>query len=68
MTNEVVAKADRFSAALNIVQRNAERKKVSVLDSVTVAIDSTVLTPEEQAEQTEAQEAVWNADGRPILG
>lgn len=49
MTNEVVAKADRFSAALNIVQRNAERKKASVLDSVTVAIDDTILTPEEQA-------------------
>lgn len=49
MTNEVVAKAERFSAALNIVQRNAERKKASVLDSVTVAIDDTILTPEEQA-------------------
>lgn len=49
MTNDVVAKADRFSAALNIVQRNAERKKSSVLDSVTVAIDETILTPEEQA-------------------
>lgn len=49
MTNEVVSKADRFSAALNIVQRNAERKKTSVLDSVTAAIDDTILTPEEQA-------------------
>lgn len=49
MTNEVVSGADRFSAALNIVQRNAERKKTSVLDSVTVAIDETILTPEEQA-------------------
>lgn len=50
MTNEVVSGADRFSAALNIVQRNAERKKASVLDSISVAVDSTVLTPEEQAE------------------
>lgn len=49
MTNEVVSKADRFSAALNIVQRNAERKKASVLDGVTAAIDDTILTPEEQA-------------------
>ena len=49
MGNEVVAGADRFAAALNIVQRNAERKKTSVLDSVTVAIDETILTPEEQA-------------------
>lgn len=49
MGNEVVAKADRFSAALNIVQRNAERKKTSVLDSVAIAIDETILTPEEQA-------------------
>lgn len=49
MTNEVVAKADRFSAALNIVQRNAERKKANVLDTVTVAIDNTLLTEEEQA-------------------
>lgn len=49
MGNEVVAKADRFSAALNIVQRNAERKKTSVMESVTVAIDDTLLTEEEQA-------------------
>lgn len=49
MTNEVVSGADRFSAALNIVQRNAERKKTSVLDSIGPVIDSTILTPEEQA-------------------
>lgn len=48
MTNEVVAGADRFAGALNIVQRNAERKKTSVLDSIDVAVDSTILTPEEQ--------------------
>lgn len=49
MTNEVVSKADRFSAALNIVQRNAERKKASVLDSVDVKVSETILTPDEQA-------------------
>lgn len=49
MGNEVVAGADRFSAALNIVQRNAERKKATVLSGVTAAIDDTILTPEEQA-------------------
>lgn len=49
MTNEVVAGADRFAGALNIVQRNAERKKASVLDSIGTAVDSTILTPEEQA-------------------
>jgi len=49
MGNEVVANAERFSAALNIVQRNAERKKASVLDSVVVAVDESILTPEEQA-------------------
>lgn len=49
MTNEVVAGADRFAGALNIVQRNADRKKTSVLDSIVVAVDSTILTPEEQA-------------------
>lgn len=53
MTNEVVAGADRFSAALNIVQRNAERKKASVLDSVTVAIDETIL-PEAEQQQAPA--------------
>lgn len=51
MMNEVVAGADRFAAALNIVQRNAERKKTSVLDSIGLAVDSTILTPEEQAAQ-----------------
>lgn len=56
MTNEVVSGADRFSAALNIVQRNAERKKTSVLESVGVAIDSTILTPEEQAAAPTAPE------------
>lgn len=60
MTNEVVAGADRFSAALNIVQRNAERKKASVLDSVTVAIDDTILTPEEQAAASEPEIPLLN--------
>jgi ParB/RepB/Spo0J family partition protein len=32
MGNEVVAGADRFAAALNIVQRNVERKKASAVD------------------------------------
>ena len=32
--NETVAKAERLSAAANIVQRNAERKKTSALDSI----------------------------------
>lgn len=41
MTNEVVAKADRFSAALNIVQRNAERKKANTMDSVSQIIGAT---------------------------
>jgi ParB family chromosome partitioning protein len=49
MGNEVIAGADRFSAALNIVQRNAERKKTSVLDSIGIAVDTAILTPEEQA-------------------
>lgn len=50
MTNEVVADADRFSAALNIVKRNAERKKASTLDSIGITVDNTVLTPEERSE------------------
>lgn len=49
MTNEVVSGADRFSAAFNIVQRNVDRKKTSVLDSIGVAVDTAILTPEEQA-------------------
>ena len=49
MGNETIAKADRFSAALNMVQRNAERKRSTVLESVGIAVDNTVLSPEEQA-------------------
>lgn len=43
MTNEVVASADRFSAAVNIVQRNAERKKASVLEGIGPMIDASFL-------------------------
>lgn len=40
LDNDVVAKADRFSAAHNIVSRNAERKKSSVLKEIgQVAVD-----------------------------
>lgn len=39
MNNEVVAKAERYSAALNIVSRNAERKRTSVLADVKVALE-----------------------------
>lgn len=49
MDNEVVAGADRFRAAFNIVQRNTERKKASVLSNVGLTVDNTILTPEEQA-------------------
>lgn len=42
MDNEVVAGADRFSAALNIVQRNAERKRTSVLDSIAPIVTQVV--------------------------
>lgn len=38
MHNEVVAKADRYSAALNIVNRNTERKKASVLEGVSATL------------------------------
>lgn len=38
MDNEVVANADRLSAAHNIVQRNQERRKSSTLDSVTSVV------------------------------
>lgn len=38
MDNEVVSKADRFPAALNIVQRNVDRKKTSVLAGVGVTL------------------------------
>lgn len=43
MKNEVVAKADRFSAAANIVARNTERKKSAAL----AAID-TVIAPSDE--------------------
>lgn len=46
MDNEVVRDADRFSAALNIVQRNAERKKSSVLDSIKPVIAKVIDEPD----------------------
>jgi ParB family chromosome partitioning protein len=49
MTNEVVAGADTYSVARNIVRRNAERKRTSVLDSIVSTVDSSILTEEEQA-------------------
>lgn len=42
MTNEVVAKADRLSAAANIVQRNTERKKTAALAAVDAALPSPI--------------------------
>jgi ParB family chromosome partitioning protein len=45
MENEVVASADRLSAAHNIVQRNLERKKSSALDSIG-ALANTLVKPE----------------------
>lgn len=43
MTNDVVAGAERFSAALNIVKRNVERKKASVLSNIKVVADTSFL-------------------------
>lgn len=42
MNNETVASADRFSAAWNIVERNAQRKKTSVLEGVGVTMGKTL--------------------------
>lgn len=44
MDNEVVAKADRLSAAFNIVERNTARKKASALDAVAAAVGSSLDT------------------------
>lgn len=42
MDNEVIATADRLSAAYNMVQRNTERKKSSALDAVSASIGSLI--------------------------
>lgn len=49
MGNEVVAGADRLSAAYNIVSRNAERKKSSAIDSI-VAAATILVDPQNEAE------------------
>lgn len=42
MHNEVVAEADRLSAAANIVQRNIERRKSSVLSGIATTLDTAI--------------------------
>lgn len=46
LDNETIAKADRFSAAHNMVQRNAERKKTSALRDVAEVAVSLTADPE----------------------
>lgn len=47
MHNEVIATADRLSAAHNMVQRNTERRKSSALDAVGSGIATLVAAPVE---------------------
>lgn len=67
MGNEVVAGADRFSAALNIVQRNAERKKASVLESVGVKLTEAVTAPLSKEERAEIGEPSEPEQVIPLL-
>lgn len=52
--NETVASAERFSAAANMVARNAERKKTSVLDSVSKLVAGAALSNEDGEADEEA--------------
>lgn len=54
MQNETVAKAERFSAAHNIVSRNAERKKASVLKDINQTITLYDSDPDEKPEPAPA--------------
>jgi ParB/RepB/Spo0J family partition protein len=51
LENEVVAGAERLSAAINIVQRNAERKRTSTLDAVSAVAGA--LVGEEVSEEVD---------------
>lgn len=53
MDNEVVAGADRLSAAFNIVSRNAERKKSSAVDAIAAVASTMVDTPADEADAEE---------------
>jgi len=55
--NEIVAKADRFSAALNIVQRNAERKRTSTLNTVSKVFANVTRDPETTSDEPEPEPA-----------
>jgi ParB family chromosome partitioning protein len=51
--NEAIASADRYSAARNMVQRNAERKRTSALDSVAKITTALVAQPIGSDEESE---------------
>lgn len=55
--NERVAKADKFSVALGIVQRDKERKASSVLESIPTFIPPELVTDEETGEETYVSKA-----------
>lgn len=58
--NERVATADKFSVARNIVERNNERKKATVLSAADVAISSVL--GEEKTEPTKPEVPILNVD------
>jgi ParB family chromosome partitioning protein len=66
MHNEVVAGADRLSAAHNIVSRNLERKKSSALDNVTTLAASIPALANGEGVSDEGGEPVDIRDEPPI--
>lgn len=69
MHNEVVANADRFAAAANIVSRNNERKKSSALESVDLMIgkSAATYTPDEEVEAILAKSEALQRASIPLL-
>jgi len=69
MHNEVVANADRFAAAANIVSRNNERKKSSALESVDLMIgkSAAIYTPDEEVEAILAKSEASQRAAIPLL-
>lgn len=57
MGNEVVASAERLSAAVNIVQRNAERRKSAALDDVGAVAAAIVRSPDSEGDNGDVLDA-----------
>lgn len=60
--NERVAKADKFSTALNIVEREASRKQANAISRIEQTVATAIALPEEEPKSTAKSPPLLNED------